>query len=275
MSIDQLGIHLGPFYFRYYAMALTAGIVAAAVLIAYRAKRAGEDPDHLWNGLVWVVLAGIIGARIYHVLTPSPSTGISALDYITKDPINLIAIWRPGLGLPGALIGGGLVALIYARRNGMDWWVWADLIMPGVALGQAVGRLGNFFNQELYGKPTDLPWAITIRPENRVSGYEEFSRFHPMFLYEMIMNLLICGGLMWIERRFPDRLRAGDLLGLYAIFYFGGRFFLEFLKLDAPPLVGGFTIAQGVSVLAVAAGVIFIYARHRLVARQTSSETAH
>jgi phosphatidylglycerol:prolipoprotein diacylglycerol transferase len=273
MSIDQLGIHLGPFYFRYYAMALTAGIIAAAVLIAYRAKRAGQDPDHLWNGLVWVVLAGIVGARIYHVLTPSPGSGVTFLDYI-KDPINLIAIWRPGLGVPGALIGGGLAAYIYARRSGMDWWVWADLITPGVALGQAVGRLGNFFNQELYGKPTHLPWAITIRPENRVPGYEEFSRFHPMFLYEMIMNLLICGGLIWIERRFPDRLRAGDLLGLYAIFYFGGRFFLEFLKLDAPPLMGGFTIAQGVAVLAVAGGMLFIYARHRFVARQTRSEAA-
>lgn len=273
MSIDQLGIHIGPFYFRFYAMALTAGIIAAAALIAYRAKRAGENPDNLWNGLIWVVLAGIVGARIYHVLTPSPSTGITFLDYI-KDPINLIAIWRPGLGVPGALIGGGLAAFIYARRVGIDFWVWADLVVPGVALGQAIGRWGNFFNQELYGKPTDLPWAITIDPENRLSGYEAFSKFHPMFIYEMIMNLIICGGLIWIEGRFSRRLRAGDLLGLYAIFYFGGRFFLEFIKLDAPELGNGFTIAQGLALLAVAGGVVFLWLRHRMVVSESSTEPA-
>jgi phosphatidylglycerol:prolipoprotein diacylglycerol transferase len=273
MSIDDLGIHLGPLYFRFYAMALTSGIIAAAVLIAYRAKRHGEDPDYVWNGLLWVVLAGIVGARIYHVLTPSPSAGITALDYL-KDPLNLIAIWKPGLGLPGALIGGGLAAFIYARRSGMDFLVWADLIIPGVALGQAIGRWGNYFNQELYGQPTDLPWAITIRPENRVPGYEDFSRFHPMFLYEMIWNLLICVGLIWIGRRFADRLRSGDLLALYMILYFGGRFFLEFPKLDAPVFGGGLTIAQVVSVLAMIASLAFLVARHRLASRQSSADPA-
>lgn len=274
MSIDQLGIHIGQFYLRFYAMALLSGIIAAAVLIAYLAKRAGKDPDHVWNGLVWVVLAGIVGARIYHVLTPPPSMGISALEYLS-DPGKAIAIWKGGLGVPGALIGGGIAAFVYARRQGMDWWEWADLILPGVALGQAVGRLGNYVNQELYGQPSDLPWAVTIRPENRVPGYAEFSRFHPMFLYEMIMNLLICVGLIWIGRRFADRLRSGDLLGLYAISYFGGRFFLEFLKLDAPAVGQGLTIAQIFSLAAVAGGVIFIAARHRLVARQSTTKAAH
>jgi phosphatidylglycerol:prolipoprotein diacylglycerol transferase len=252
-------------------MSLTAGIFAAALLIAYRAKRAGQDPDHLWNGLIWVVLAGVVGARIYHVLTPSPSTGLSVAEYI-KDPINFIAIWRPGLGVPGALIGGGLAAFFYARKAGMDFWVWADLIVPGVALGQAIGRWGNFFNQELYGKPTDLPWAVTIRPENRVPGYEEYSHFHPMFLYEMLMNLAILGGLMWIERRFQERLRTGDLFGLYFVLYFTGRFFLEFLKLDAPEFGSGFTIAQALAVVVVIAGLVFLYARHRLVVHQSEAE---
>ena len=274
MSVDELGIHLGPLYFRFYAMSITAGIIAAAVLIAYRAKRAGEDPDHLWNGLVWVVLPAIVAARIYHVLTPNPSAGVTIGEYL-KDPINLIAIWRRGLGVPGALIGGGLAAFVYACRNGMDFWVWADLIAPGVALGQAVGRWGNYFNQELYGNPTDLPWAITIRPENRVPGYEEFSRFHPMFLYEMIMNLAICGGLIWIERRFARRLRPGDLLVLYAISYFGGRFFLEFLKLDAPSFGQGLTIAQVLSIVVVLAGLAFLVIRHRLATDRSSTEAAH
>jgi phosphatidylglycerol:prolipoprotein diacylglycerol transferase len=271
MSIDQLGIHIGPLYLRFYAMALLAGILSAAGLIAYRAKRAGQDPDHLWNGLVWVVLSGIVGARIYHVLTPPPSMGITAWEYIS-DPSRAFAIWKGGLGLPGALVGGGIAAVVYTRRNGLSFWVWADLIIPGVALGQAVGRLGNFFNQELYGLPSDLPWAVAIRRENRVPGYEDSSRFHPMFLYEMILNLVISGGLIWIGNRFAHRLRSGDLLGLYTIFYFGGRFFLEYLKLDAPALGQGLTIAQVVSALAVLGGVIFLAARHRLSTRHSSTE---
>lgn len=273
MSIDHLGIHIGGLHLRFYAMALLAGILSAAMLIAYRARRAGEDPDHVWNGLVWVVLAGIVGARLYHVLTPPPSMGITAWEYLS-DPARAIAIWEGGLGVPGALVAGGIAAFIYARRQGMDFWVWADLIVPGVALGQAVGRLGNYFNQELYGQPTDLPWAITIRPENRLPDYKTFSRFHPMFLYEMILNLVICVGLIWIGRRFAHRLRSGDLLGLYAIAYAGGRFFLEYLKLDAPAIGQGLTIAQVVSVLAVIGGVLFLVARHRFVARQSGAEPA-
>jgi phosphatidylglycerol:prolipoprotein diacylglycerol transferase len=272
MYIDHIGIHFGSlFILRFYAMSLLAGILAAGVLIAYRAKRAGQNTDYLWDGLVWVVIGGIVGARIYHVLTPPPSMGITALDYLS-DPLRAIAIWKGGLGVPGALVGGGIVAFFYVRRQGLDWWQWADFIAPGVALGQAVGRLGNFFNQELYGQPTNLPWAITIRPENRVPGYEAFSRFHPMFLYEMILNLLIVAGLIWIGRRFSDRLRDGDLLGLYAIFYGSGRFFLEFIKLDAPALGSALTIAQIVSLAGVAGGILFIAARHRFVARQSQSQ---
>lgn len=273
MTIDQLGVQIGPLYFRFYAMALLAGILAAAVLIAYRAKRHGQDPDHVWNGLVWVVLAGIAGARLYHVLTPPPSQGITALDYLTH-PLKAIAIWEGGLGIPGALIGGGLAVYFYGRRHGMDFWPWADLIIPGVALGQAVGRWGNYFNQELYGKPTDLPWAITIDPPYRVAGYESYSRFHPMFLYEMLWNLLICVGLIWIGRRFADRLVAGDLMGLYTVFYAGGRFFFEFLKLDAPALGGGLTIAQAVSLVALVVSLAFLIARHRMAANRTSADPA-
>jgi phosphatidylglycerol:prolipoprotein diacylglycerol transferase len=262
MSVDDLGIHLGPLYIRFYALALLAGILAAAALIAYRTRRHGHDPERLWDGLIWVVIAGIVGARIYHVLTPPPSMGITPLEYI-KRPLDAIDTRQGGLGLPGALIGGALAVFFYTRYHRLDFLVWADLAIPGVALGQAVGRLGNFFNQELYGKPTDLPWAVTIKPQYRLAEYADYARFHPMFLYEMIWNLLICGGLMWVHRRFTERVKPGDLLALYLIFYFGGRFFLEFIKLDAPVFGQGLTIAQVVSVLSVAGGLIFLAVRHR------------
>ena len=274
MSIDDLGIHLGPLYFRFYAMALLTGMLAGATLTAYRAKRHDQDPEHVWNGLTWVIFAGLIGARLYHVLTPPPSMGITALDYV-KNPLNAIAVWKGGLGVPGGLIGGGLAVFFYSRRYKLDFWVWADLIIPGVALGQAIGRWGNFFNQELYGQPSDLPWAITIRPENREAGYEAFSHFHPMFLYEMVWTLLIGAGLIWIGRRFAGRLRSGDLLALYAVIYSGGRFFLEFLKLDAPALSGGLTIAQVVSLLAVIVSLAFLVARRRLVPGQSLADPVH
>lgn len=274
MSVDELGIHLGPLYFRFYAMALLTGMFAAAGLTSYRAKRSGHDPDHVWNGLTWVIFAGLIGARLYHVLTPPPSMGITALDYL-RNPLSAIAIWKGGLGVPGALIGGGLAFFIYARRQRLDFLVWVDLIIPSVALGQAVGRWGNYFNQELYGRPTDLPWAITIRPENRVAGYESFSRFHPMFFYEIILTLLICVGLIWIGRRFAGRLRPGDLLVSYVVLYGGGRFFLEFLKLDAPALGGGLTIAQVVSLSAVTVSLAFLVARRRLLPGRASADPVH
>jgi phosphatidylglycerol:prolipoprotein diacylglycerol transferase len=270
MSIDELGIHLGPLYFHFYGMALLAGMLAGAALTAYRAKRHGQDPDHVWNGLLLVILTGLVGARIYHILTPPPSMGITTLDYL-KNPLKAIDTRLGGLGVPGGLIGGGLAVFFYARRHKLDFFTWADLLIPGVALGQAIGRWGNYFNQELYGKPTDLPWAITIRDENRLPHYTEFSRFHPMFLYEMIWTLLICVGLIWVGRRFADRLRSGDLLALYTILYPGGRFFLEFLKLDAPALGHGLTIAQIVSLLAAVVGLALLVARHRLASRQSST----
>jgi phosphatidylglycerol:prolipoprotein diacylglycerol transferase len=269
--VDNLGIHLGPLYVRFYALALLTGMLAGAALTAYRARRHGQDPDHIWSGLPWVILAALIGARLYHVLTPPPSMGITALDYF-RNPLDVIATWKGGLGIPGGLVGGGLVVFIYARHHQLDFQVWADLIIPGVALGQAIGRWGNYFNQELYGQPTDLPWAIAIRPENRVAGYEAFSHFHPMFLYEMVWTLSICVGLIWFGRRFAGRLRPGDLLALYGILYPGGRFFLEFLKLDAPVLGDGLTIAQVVSLLTVIVSLAFLVARHRLLPNRSSTE---
>ena len=275
MSIDEQGIHLlGRFDFHFYAMALLAGILAAAALIAYRAKRYGQDPNHLWDGLIWVVIAGIVGARLYHVLTPPPSMGITPMDYF-KNPLDLIDTRQGGLGVPGALVGGGVVAYFYIRRRGLDFMLWVDLIMPAVSLGQAIGRLGNFVNQELYGQPTDLPWAVTIKPEHRLSGYAQYSRFHPMFLYEMIWNLLICVGLIWVHRRFAHRLKTGDLLWFYMILYPGGRFFLEFIKLDAPAFGQGLTIAQTVSLAAMAVGLAGLVIRHRQADQAPSDDPTH
>jgi phosphatidylglycerol:prolipoprotein diacylglycerol transferase len=222
------------------------------------------DGEIVWDALFWVVLAGIVGARLWHVFTPPPSMiaqGITTQWYLTH-PLDLVSIWRGGLGIPGAVIGGGLALWLYCRSKKISFLTWADTVVPGVALAQAIGRWGNFFNQELYGKPTSLPWKIYIDPVHRVAGYESSEYFHPLFLYEALWNLINMVLLLWASRRFPKLLRPGDIFYAYMILYAVGRFSLEFLRLDAAQ-VGGINFNQWfVVAVAVVAGVL-IYLNHR------------
>ena len=194
------------------------------------------NPDHVWNGLMWCLILAIIGARLYHVLTPSPSmraVGIdSPLDYF-RNPYQLINLRNGGLGIYGGLAGGALGLFLYARRQRIPALAWADLAVVGVALGQVFGRWGNFFNQELYGRPTDLPWAITIEPAYRLPAYANDSRFHPAFLYESLWNLLTFVVLLTLLQRYSHKLRTGDVTALYLIFYAIGRILLETVRLDS------------------------------------------
>lgn len=200
------------------------------------------DPGHTWNGLIWVLVLAVIGARIYHILTPSPSMaaiGIeSPLDYL-RNPLAMIDIRQGGLGIYGGLAGGLAGLLIYTRRARIPLWGWSDLGIVGVALGQAIGRWANFFNQELYGRPTDVPWAVFIDPEHRLPEYADFSTFHPAFLYESLWNLLAFLVLYTLARRYRQRLFTGDLTALYLIFYGTGRILLELVRLDSRTVVIG------------------------------------
>ncbi|OGN96522.1 MAG: prolipoprotein diacylglyceryl transferase [Chloroflexi bacterium RBG_13_50_21] len=176
--------------------------------------------------------------------------------------MDILAIWKGGLGIPGAVIGGALALYLFCRSRKMSFMLWADIAAPGVALAQGIGRFGNFFNQELYGKPTTLPWAIKIDPIYRVPGYEQFTTFHPLFLYESIWNLLNMGFLLWLERRFAGRLKEGDLFLTYLIGYPFGRFFLEFLKVDAPH-IGTININQTFMLIVILVSSFLLYWRHR------------
>lgn len=235
-----MGFQLGPFFVRYYGIILMAGALAAALLTAHEARRKGRNPDFVWDALSVVLIGGVIGARLWHILTPPPSMvaqGFTTAYYLTH-PLDALAIWRGGLGIPGAVIGGGLALYGYARRRRENFAVWVDLAAPGVALGQAIGRWGNFVNQELYGAPTDLPWAIRIDPEYRLPGFESFERYHPLFLYESLWNLGNMFLLLWVSRKYAGKLRHGDVFLLYLIVYPLGRFLLEFLRLDSAQIAG-------------------------------------
>jgi phosphatidylglycerol---prolipoprotein diacylglyceryl transferase len=252
------------FHIYFYGILIMLGVVAAAFLGQAEAKRRGINPDYIWDVLFWTVLAGIIGARLWHVFTPPPSMveqGITTKWYLTH-PLDMINIRNGGLGIPGAIIGGAIALWFYCRNKKISFLGLADTVIPGVALAQAIGRWGNFFNQELYGKPTSLPWKIYIDPAHRVPGFQNNDYFHPLFLYESLWNLLNMAVLLWMGRRFEKRLKPGDLFYVYMIMYSIGRFSLDFLRLDASQ-VGGINFNQTFVIFVALAAGVMLFLNHR------------
>ena len=252
------------FHIYFYGILIMVGVVAAAFIGQAEARRKGINPDYIWDSLFWLVLAGIVGARLWHIFSPPPSMvaqGITTEWYLTH-PLDMINIRNGGLGIPGAIIGGALALWLYCRNKKISFLVLVDTVIPGVALAQAIGRWGNFFNQELYGKPTNLPWKIYIDPAHRVPGYQNYNYFTPLFLYESLWNLLNMAILLWMARRFEKWLKPGDLFGIYMIMYAIGRFCLEFLRLDASQ-VGGINFNQTFMILVALGAGVFLFLNHR------------
>lgn len=265
------GIDLGPLHITYYGMILMAGALAGAWLATQEAKRRGYNPELVWDGMVYVLIGGIIGARLWHILLPSQSDaakGLTTSFYLTH-PLDAIAIWKGGVGIPGAILGGALLLYVFCRRAKLEFPVWADIAAPALALGQAIGRWGNFVNQELYGLPTDLPWGISIDPSHRLPEFMTYERYHPLFLYESIWNFLNMGFLLWLGRRHSERLKDGDLFLTYLITYPVGRFFLDFLRLDVAR-IGTINANQTIMLIVALVAAALIAWRHR--AKSTTLE---
>ena len=257
MEMALQGITIGSFTIRFYALALLTGMLAGVVLARREAKRLGEDPDHVVNIAVLGAILGLVGARLYHVFDQQ------WWPYFRENPEQIIlGVRSGGLGIFGAIVGAVLALLIYVRWKGLNTLRWLDIGAPAFLLGQAVGRWGNFFNQELYGPPSDLPWAFPISLANRAAGYEDFERFHPLFLYESLMSLIGVAVLVYVARRFGPRLLTGDILLLYFIWYPAVRFSLEFLRLD-PWTQGGVPMAQWLTGASVLASTAILIWRHR------------
>ncbi len=216
---------LGPLPIRAYALCIIAGIVAACWITEKRWVARGGRPGEVLDIAIWAVPFGILGGRLYHVLTtPQPYFGEGG------DPLRAFAVWEGGLGIWGAIALGGVGAWIACRRRGIPLPVFADAIAPGLLVAQAIGRLGNWWNQELFGSPTTLPWALEIDPVHRPAGYEAFTTFHPTFLYELLWNLAAAAVVVWADRRF--RLSHGRAFALYVALYCAGRLWIEILRID-------------------------------------------
>lgn len=258
------GFNLGPFTVHYYSLAILLGIFVALFLTRKEADRRGKSLDFLLDALPWLFIGAVLGARIWHILTPPHSMvarGITTRYYLTH-LLEALAIWKGGIGIIGAVSGSVLALWIVARRKGVSPAVWLDILAPGIALAQAFGRWGNFFNQEVYGLPTDLPWAITIDPQHRLPAYSGIATYHPLFLYESIWNLLNMFFLLWIGRKLSDRLKPGSIFLLYLIFYGVGRVGLEFLRLDKSTW-GGLNLNQTAMSLVVISAAFLLYNRQK------------
>ena len=216
------GLEIGSLNLRAYGLMIALGVLAAAWLFHRRFTQRGHSPELASSATVWAVISGLVGARIYRVITDWRS--------YEGNWGEAWQIWEGGLGIPGAVIVAALVMWVFARQKGIPMSDLADSIAPALPLGQAIGRWGNWFNQELYGRPTDLPWALEIDPENRRFQYLDDETFHPTFLYECIWNLALVGALLWIGKRFT--LKPGRLFGLYVLGYSLGRLWIEFIRVD-------------------------------------------
>lgn len=265
-SPSSPSLDLGPIELRAYGLLIALGVITAVWLLGKMLERYGSGtPDDASSVATWGVVAGIVGARLYHVVTEWPR--------FSDDLVAIPQIWKGGLGIPGGLLAGVLVGVWQGRRRGIAPMVLLTCAAPAIPLAQAIGRWGNWFNQELYGRPTDLPWGLEI--DSVPIGFAPGTLFHPTFLYESLWNLGLVGVLLVVDRRF--RLGPGRLFALYLVGYGVGRFWIEGLRIDPTEAgdVAGLRWNQWVALAAVVAGSIwFVRTRARRWPELVGSEPA-
>lgn len=249
---------IGPLPLRAYAIAILIGIVVASWILERRYRAKGGPADVSLDVAVWMVVFGIIGARLYHVITtPEPYFGENG------DLSKIIRVWEGGLGIWGAVALGAVGAWIGLKRRGLRIAPFADALAPGMLIAQAIGRLGNYFNQELYGRPTELPWGLEIDPENIVGGYPDGTLFHPTFLYELLWCLAGAVLLVALERKF--NFKGGQAFWAYVMIYTAGRVWIENLRIDEAQVFAGLRLNVWTSIAMFAVATLFFLWRTKVV----------
>ena len=239
-------LSIGPLELRAYGLMIALGALTAVAWSRRRHAARGGDPEDMSTIALWAVPAGLVGSRLYHVATDWRSFQGRWED--------VPALWQGGLGIPGGLMAGVTVGVLVARRRGLSMAGAMDVMVPTIPVAQAIGRWGNWFNQEVFGRPTDLPWALEIDAAHRPSGYSEAATFHPTFLYEGLWNVALAVFLVRIERR--GVLRPGYLVGLWVFGYGLGRLWVEALRVDQASLIVGVRVNTWMALAAIAVGAV-------------------
>lgn len=260
VSPGPIVFQLGPLAIRWYGLLIAIALALGITLAQRLAQRRGLDPETMADLSIWLVLGALPAARLYYVAFE--------WDRYADNPLSAFAIWQGGIAIHGAILGGMLAALLFAHLNRLSFWALADVVAPALVLGQAIGRWGNFFNSEAFGRPTDLPWRVYIPLAQRPPGLGAVEYYHPTFLYESLWNLGVFALVLWLffwGLRHPDRLKPGTLFLVYFATYSLGRFWIEGLRLDSL-MLGPLRIAQVVSLTGMAlgvAGLLWLYAGRR------------
>jgi phosphatidylglycerol:prolipoprotein diacylglycerol transferase len=254
-----------PITVTWYGVIVMMGVLIGAWIAEREVRRRGENSEVLIDAMVWAVIIGILGARLWYVANST----LAGNQSYAQDPWSIIRPPIAGLHIFGGLLFGGLALVIFLKRNGYDTWLFLDSVAPAALLGQAFGRLGNFINQELYGPPTTLPWGIPIAANHRLAQFPvsqfpvETTRFHPTFAYEMILNVLIVLFLLWLSRRYEEELKAGTIFGAWLFLAGLSRTFIEFFRPDQARIGETFiTYTMAVSFLMAMAGLVMLLIRY-------------
>jgi len=261
---------LGPLSLHWYGVIMVAAIVVAASVASMYISSRGQDGSKVWDMLLWILIPALIGERLYYVFIQAPRSGPNGLGSYLANPITILEIWNGGMHIYGAFIFGGIALALYAYWKKPPLLIFLDGVGLALLLGQAIGRWANFINQELYGPPTTLPWGLRIdalhriAPYNNMALYPDSVRFQPLFLYELLANLLGFILIFWIAGRFKNRLHNGDLFLLYLIWYPLVRFCLEFMRTDSWFFPGTpFNVVHLLSAITIISAATILIVRHR------------
>ena len=263
--INPVIFTIGNFSLRWYGVIVMTGVVVGSMLVERKLKEHGENSDAIWDALVWVLPIGIIGARLWYVINAT----IGGSTTYTSNPAEIFYIWHGGLHIFGGFVFGGATLLLYLNKNKLDPWLFLDAAGPAMLVGQAIGRIANFINQELYGPPTTLPWGIPISAEHRLPQFANLpdsTRFHPSFAYEMIWNLAAAGLLLWLSRRYKDDIKPGTIFAGWLLLAGTGRAWIELFRPDQPKIDGTIvSYSMVVSALMAIIGAVMLMARYKAV----------
>ena len=260
--------NIGSFAFalRWYGVLVMTGVSVGAWFAGREVTRRGENGESIWDALIWILPAGILGARLWYVVNATIGGNL----YYLQNPLKILYIWEGGLHFYGGLLFGALAMFFYLRQAKMDIWLFLDAIAPMTLLGQALARPANFINQELYGPPTSLPWGIPIDAAHRIAAFADLARypvattrFHPVFAYEMIWNFLAVALILYISHRYTDQLKPGAVFFGWLFLAGLGRFLIEFLRPDQPQVGGTWiTTTQVATILMMLAGLLLLAYRY-------------